>query len=77
MITTCYWPKSIDGIEPVWRAKSNLPEVKVLFITGFAAAVQSVQKTGANRHAIIRSKLFHPRELLKTHRALAIAPGKR
>jgi hypothetical protein len=35
------------------------------------------KKTGANRHAIIRSKLFHLRELLKTHRALAITPGKR
>ena len=65
MITTCYWPKSIDGIEPVWRAKSNLPEVKVLFITGFAAAVQSVQKTGANRHAMVRLKPFHRRELLQ------------
>ena len=65
MITTCYWPKSIDGIEPVWRAKSNLPYIKVLFITGFAAAEQNVQKTGANRHAMVRLKPFHLRELLQ------------
>jgi FixJ family two-component response regulator len=42
-----------------------LPNIKVLFITGFAAVALNAQKTGANRNAKILSKPFHLRELVQ------------
>lgn len=55
----------IDGIELAQRASSHLPDIKVLFITGFAAVALNAQKTGANRNAKILSKPFHLRELVQ------------
>ena len=55
----------IDGIELAQRATAHLPDIKLLFITGFAAVALNAQKTGANRNARILSKPFHLRELLK------------
>ena len=52
---------SIDGIDLAERATAHLPEIKVLFITGFAAVALNAQKTGANRNAKILSKPFHLR----------------
>lgn len=54
----------IDGIELAQRASSHLPDIKVLFITGFAAVALNAQKTGANRDAKILSKPFHLRDLV-------------
>jgi two-component system cell cycle response regulator CpdR len=42
-----------------------LPNIKVLFITGFAAVALNAQKTGANCNAKILSKPFHLRELVQ------------
>ena len=55
----------IDGIELAQRATAHLPDIKVLFITGFAAVALNAQKTGANRNAKILSKPFHLRELVQ------------
>ena len=55
----------IDGIELAQRATAHLPNIKVLFITGFAAVALNAQKTGANRNAKILSKPFHLRELVQ------------
>ena len=54
----------IDGIELAQRATAHLPDIKVLFITGFAAVALNAQKTGANRDAKILSKPFHLRDLV-------------
>lgn len=54
----------IDGIELAQRATENLPAMKVLFITGFAAVALNAQKTGASRNAKILSKPFHLRDLV-------------
>ena len=54
----------IDGIELAQRATEHLPDMKVLFITGFAAVALNAQKTGASRNAKILSKPFHLRELV-------------
>ena len=55
----------IDGIELAQRATAHLPDIKVLFINGFAAVALNVQKIGANRNAKILSKPFHLRELVQ------------
>ena len=55
----------IDGIELAQRATAHLPDIKVLFITGFAAVALNAQKTGANRNAKILSKPFYLRELVQ------------
>ena len=55
----------IDGIELAQRATSHLPDIRVLFITGFAPVALNSQKTGANRNAKILSKPFHLRELVQ------------
>jgi len=55
----------IDGIELAQRATAHLPNIKVLFITGFAAVALNAQKTGANCNAKILSKPFHLRELVQ------------
>ena len=55
----------IDGIELAQRATAHLPDIKVLFITGFAAVALNAQKIGANRNAKILSKPFHLRELVQ------------
>ena len=75
----------IDGIELAQRATAHLPDIKVLFITGFAAVALNAQKTGANRNAKILCKPFHLRKLVqelpgssrKRPRKQAISPGDR
>ncbi len=54
----------IDGIELAQRASEQLPSMKVLFITGFAAVALNAQKSGASRNAKILSKPFHLRDLV-------------
>lgn len=54
----------IDGIELAQRANTKAPEMKVLFITGFAAVVMHARRIGANRDAKILSKPFHLKELV-------------
>jgi len=52
----------IDGIEVARRAMRADPDLKVLFITGFAAvSVNARQQMGDNR---VLSKPFHLRELV-------------
>jgi two-component system, cell cycle response regulator CpdR len=52
----------IDGIEVARRAMRADPDLKVLFITGFAAvSVNAKQQMGENR---VLSKPFHLRELV-------------
>lgn len=55
----------IDGIELAQRTTTHLPDIKVLFKTGFAAVALNAQKIGANRNAKILSKPFHLRELVQ------------
>ncbi len=54
----------IDGIELAQRASEQLPSMKVLFITGFAAVALNAQKSGASCNAKILSKPFHLRDLV-------------
>lgn len=53
----------LDGIELARRAGQDCPEMRVMFITGFAAMVME-RKGGMPRHAGFLSKPFHLRELV-------------
>jgi two-component system, cell cycle response regulator CpdR len=53
----------MDGIELSQNAAVYLPEIKVMFITGFAAVAMS-QRSGAADHARILSKPFHLNDLV-------------
>ncbi|MFQ5974131.1 MAG: response regulator [Alphaproteobacteria bacterium] len=60
----------IDGIELSRRAAREHPELKVLFITGFAAVAMTARRTFTD--ARVLSKPFHLRELVdNVHRILA------
>ncbi len=52
----------IDGIELARRAMRSFPELKVLFITGFAAVAMNAQREIAATKVL--SKPFHLRELV-------------
>lgn len=53
----------IDGVELARRAAELLPEIRVMFITGFAAvAMNRVDRT--RREARILAKPFHLRQLV-------------
>ncbi len=52
----------IDGIELARRAMRSHPELKVLFITGFAAVAMNAQREIASTKVL--SKPFHLRELV-------------
>lgn len=54
----------LDGIELAQRAGAKLPNMKILFITGFAAVAMHARKLGGNRDAKILSKPFHLKELV-------------
>ena len=64
LLTDIVMPE-MDGIELARRATELDPDLKVIFITGFAAVALNAQKTGANRNAKILSKPFHLRELVQ------------
>ena len=62
LLTDIVMPE-MDGIELARRATELDPEIKVMFITGFAAVALNPQKA-APKEARILSKPFHLRELV-------------
>ena len=54
----------MDGIELSQKATALYPDLKVLFITGFAAVAMG-QAVAAQQHAKILSKPFHLNDLVK------------
>ncbi len=52
----------MDGIELSRQASRSCPELKILFITGFAAVAMNAQQTMSD--AKVLSKPFHLRELV-------------
>ena len=59
----------IDGIELARRLSSRQPDIRVMFITGFAAVAMQDEPIGANRPRIL-SKPFHLRHLIAEIEAL-------
>lgn len=53
----------MDGIELARRASELDPDIKIMFITGFAAVALSPD-SAAPKHAKVLSKPFHLRELV-------------
>ncbi len=62
LLTDIVMPE-MDGIELARRATELDPEIKVMFITGFAAVALNPDNN-APRHARILSKPFHLRDLV-------------
>lgn len=52
----------MDGIELAQRARARLPELRIMFITGFAAVALS--RADAPTDARVLSKPFHLRDLV-------------
>ena len=70
LLTDIVMPE-MDGIELARRATELDPDIKVMFITGFAAVALNPD-SHAPRQAKILSKPFHLRELVtEVHRMLA------
>jgi len=62
----------MDGIELARRACLELPTLRVMFITGFAAFALRAQSYASQRGARVLSKPFHLRDLIEqVHRILA------
>jgi two-component system cell cycle response regulator CpdR len=53
----------MDGIELARRAAELDPDIKIMFITGFAAVALNADST-APKHAKVLSKPVHLRELV-------------
>ena len=53
----------LDGIELARRAGTDQPEIRIMFITGFAAVAMSA-RTEAPKGARVLSKPFHLRQLV-------------
>ena len=62
LVTDIVMP-GMDGIELARRASIEIPELKVIFITGFAA-VALRNRTVTRKNAKVLSKPFHLRELV-------------
>src|ERR1700758_3465526 len=70
LLTDIVMPE-MDGIEFPPRAAELCPDMKILFITGFAAVALSSDST-APKHAKVLSKPIHLRELVsEVHKMLA------
>ncbi len=54
----------MDGIELARRSAERLPDLRVLFITGFAAVALHARRSGPKQDTKILSKPFHLRELV-------------
>ena len=63
LVTDIVMP-GMDGIELARRASIEIPELKVVFITGFAA-VALRNHTLTSKNAKVLSKPFHLRELVE------------
>lgn len=62
LLTDIVMPE-MDGIELAQRASALAPDMRVVFITGFAAVALS-RAEGAKPNAKVLSKPFHLRELI-------------
>ena len=63
----------MDGIELAQRARALHPDVRIMFITGFAAVALS--RSDAPSDARVLSKPFHLRELVAEIAAMFPAPA--
>lgn len=63
LLTDIVMPK-MDGIELARRAAEIDPELKIMFITGFAAVVLNNEST-APKDARVLSKPFHLKDLVR------------
>lgn len=55
----------MDGIELSQKATQLYPDLKVMFITGFAAVAMGQQSATSALHARVLSKPFHLNDLVK------------
>ena len=70
LLTDIVMPE-MDGIELARRASELDPDIKIMFITGFAAVALNADST-APKHAKVLSKPIHLRELVsEVHKMLA------
>ena len=70
LLTDIVMPE-MDGIELARRAAELDPDIKIMFITGFAAVALNPDST-APKHAKVLSKPIHLRELVnEVHKMLA------
>lgn len=64
----------IDGIELARRACADQPDIKVMFITGFAAVALKAKQMAPRKDATVLSKPFHLKQLVnEVDRLLAAA----
>ena len=54
----------MDGIELARRAAELDPDLKIMFITGFAAVALNRRRRSAPKNAKVLSKPFHLREIV-------------
>ena len=72
LLTDIVMPE-MDGIELARRAAELDPDIKIMFITGFAAVALSADST-APKHAKVLSKPIHLRDLVnEVQKMLAVA----
>jgi len=70
LLTDIVMPE-MDGIELARRAAELDPDIKIMFITGFAAVALN-SDSNAPKHSKVRSKPIHLRELVnKCRKCLA------
>ncbi len=55
----------IDGIELAQKAKEIAPDIKIMFITGFAAMAMESAKNAENPNTQLLSKPFHLNDLVE------------
>lgn len=72
LLTDIVMPK-MDGIELARRASELDPELKIMFITGFAAVTLNADLGGA-KDASVLSKPFHLKDLVREVERLLATP---
>ena len=72
LLTDIVMPE-MDGIELARRATELDPDIKVMFITGFAAVALNPDNPGARSNAKVLSKPFHLRDLVNEVQQLLAA----
>ncbi len=56
---------AIDGIELAQKAAKSNPDIKIMFITGFAAMATKQKEGGMSKNSKLMSKPFHLNELIE------------